>query len=85
MVGAKAMTSKSSAVWRAPGRANPSARAGSKALTASGEKKMGNQPSAISAARATFFGPSAPRMIGMSARSGWTMDLSGLPRPVPPG
>ncbi len=25
---------------------------------------MGNQPSAISAARATFFGPSAPRMIG---------------------
>ncbi len=52
---------------------------------ARGEKKMGNHPSAISAARATFFGPSAPRMIGMSARSGWTMGLSGLPSPVPPG
>ena len=24
-------------------------------------------------------------MIGMSLRSGWTMGLSGLPRPVPPG
>ena len=50
-----------------------------------GEKKMGNQPSAISAARATFFGPSAPRMIGMSARNGCTIGLSGLPSPVPPG
>jgi hypothetical protein len=50
-----------------------------------GEKKMGNQPSAISAARATFFGPSAPRMIGTSARSGCTIGLSGFPRPVPPG
>ena len=27
---------------------------------------MGNQPSATSAARATFFGPSAPRMMGIS-------------------
>ena len=46
---------------------------------------MGNQPSAISAARATFLGPSAPRMIGTSARSGWTIGLSALPSPVPPG
>ena len=46
---------------------------------------MGNQPSAISAARAMFFGPSAPRMIGMSARSGWTIGFRGLPSPVPPG
>ena len=43
-VGAKAMTSKSSALCRAPGRAKPSASAGSKALTALGEKKIGNQP-----------------------------------------
>ena len=79
------MTSKSSAVWRAPGRANPSASAGSNAFTALGEKKMGNHPSAISAARATFFGPSAPRMMGISGRSGCTMGFSGLPSPVPPG
>ncbi len=50
-----------------------------------GEKKIGNHPSAISAARATFLGPSAPRTMGMSLRRGWTMGLSGLPRPVPPG
>ena len=45
-------------------------------------------PSKISmtlADRATFFGPSAPRMIGMSFRIGCTIDLSGLPSPVPPG
>ena len=45
---------------------------------------MGSQPSAISAAMATFFGPSAPSMIGMSSRSGFTIDFNGLPRPVPP-
>ena len=33
---------------------------------------------------ATFFGPSAPSMIGMSARNGWVIGLSGLPRPVVP-
>ena len=37
---------------------------------ARGEKKIGNQPSAISAASATFFGPSAPKMIGVSECSG---------------
>ncbi|CFR71409.1 Uncharacterised protein [Mycobacterium tuberculosis] len=45
---------------------------------------MGSQPSQISAASATFLGPSAPSMIGMSARSGWVMGLSALPRPVVP-
>ena len=84
-VGAKASTSKSSALRRAPGRAKPSSSDASKEDIARGEKKMGNQPSAISAARATFLGPSAPRMIGMSARSGCTIGLSGLPSPVPPG
>ncbi len=81
---AKAMTSKSSAVWRAPGRANPSASEGSNAFTALGEKKIGNQPSAISAARATFFGPSAPKMMGMSFRRGWTIGFKAFPSPVPP-
>ena len=33
---------------------------------------------------ATFFGPSAPRKIGRSARSGWVIDLSGLPRSIVP-
>jgi len=37
-----------------------------------GEKNIGSQPSAISAVSATFFGPSAPRKIGMSSRSGCT-------------
>ena len=67
----------------APGRAKPSSRASVNSPMWAGEKKIGNQPSAISAARATFFGPSAPRTMGMSVRSGWTMALSGLPRPVP--
>ena len=84
-VGAKASTSKSAADRRAPGRAKPSSSDASNDDMARGEKKMGNQPSAISAASATFFGPSAPKMIGMSARKGCTMDLSGFPRPVPPG
>ena len=84
-VGAKASTSKSAALRRASGRAKPSSSEASKEDMARGEKKMGNQPSAISAARAMFFGPSAPKMIGMSARSGCTIDLSGLPSPVPPG
>ena len=84
-VGASASTSKSSTERRAPGRANPSSSEASKEDMPLGEKKMGNQPSAISAARATFFGPSAPRMIGMSFRRGCTIDLSGLPSPVPPG
>jgi hypothetical protein len=33
-----------------------------------GEKKSAFQPSAISAASATFFGPSAPRQTGISVR-----------------
>ena len=84
-VGAKASTSKSAALRRAPGRAKPSSSDASKEDIARGEKKMGNQPSAISAARATFLGPSAPKMMGTSARSGCTIGLSGLPSPVPPG
>ena len=43
------------------------------------------QPSQSSAQRAMFFGPSQPRKIGISSRSGWIDDLSGLPRPVPSG
>ncbi len=83
--GQKAITSKSSARCRAPGRAKPSSSAAENSPMWAGEKKIGNQPSAISAASATFFGPSAPSTIGMSLRRGWTMALSGLPSPVPPG
>ena len=79
------MISKSSHERRAPGRANPSSSDEVNSAMWWGEKKIGNQPSAISPARATFFGPSAPKMIGMSDRSGCTIDLSGLPSPVPPG
>ncbi|SKV72931.1 Uncharacterised protein [Mycobacteroides abscessus subsp. abscessus] len=43
---------------------------------------MGSQPSAISAVKATFLGPSAPRKIGISDRSGCTIGLSGFPNPV---
>ena len=85
IVGAKASTSKSSIVRRAPGRAKPSSKYPWKDSMARGAKKIGNQPSAISAASATFLGPSAPMMIGMSSRSGCTMDLSGLPKFMPPG
>jgi hypothetical protein len=48
-----------------------------------GAKNNGSQPSPISAARATFFGPSAAMKIGISLRSGWTVDLSALPSPAP--
>ena len=51
----------------------------------SGESSIAIQPSQISAPSAMFFGPSAARKIGMSSRSGWIDDLSGLPRPVPLG
>ena len=46
---------------------------------------MASQPSQSSAARAMFFGPSAPRKTGMSSRRGWIEAFSGLPKPVPPG
>jgi hypothetical protein len=49
-----------------------------------GENQDGSQPSATSAARATFFGPSAPRNTGISARNGWMVDLTVLPSPLPP-
>ena len=49
----------------------------------SGTKKIGIQPSAISAASSTFFGPIAAMKIGMRSRTGWLMSLSGLPSPVP--
>ena len=50
-----------------------------------GEKSIDIQPSQTSAQSAMFFGPSPPRKIGMSSRSGWIEALSGLPRPVPSG
>ena len=65
-------------------RASPSARASPQASWAfSGWKKIGSQPSAISAASATFFGPMAAMLIGIRSRTGWLISLSGLPRPVP--
>ena len=61
------------------GRENPSASASRNSPMCSGLKRNASQPSAISAARATFLGPSAPSTIGRSARSGCTIDLSGRP------
>ena len=45
---------------------------------------MGCQPSASSAASATFFGPSAAMTMGIRSRTGWLISFSGLPSPVPP-
>jgi hypothetical protein len=49
----------------------------------SGRKKIGSQPSAISALIATFFGPIAAITIGMRSRTGRLISFSGLPSPVP--
>jgi hypothetical protein len=44
-----------------PARAAPSSSGVRSAAVCSGEKKTGSQPSAISPASATFFGPSTAR------------------------
>ncbi len=51
----------------------------------SGLIQIGSQPSAISPARARFFGPSAPMYTGIGVGWGCVIDLSGLPLPVAPG
>ena len=62
----------------------PAAREGPKtSLAFSGTKKMGSHPSATSAVMATFFSPKAATQIGMRARTGWLINLSALPSPVP--
>ena len=42
---------------------------------------LGKPLKSISAASATFLGPSAPSQMGTSSRSGCRIDLSGLPKP----
>ena len=62
----------------------PAAREGPKtSLAFSGKKKIGSQPSATSAVMATFFSPRAATQIGMRGRTGWLINLRGLPSPVP--
>ena len=54
------------------------------ASNASGEEKIGIQPSQISAAISTDLRPIAPTKIGISLRTGWTFSFSALPWPVTP-
>ena len=49
----------------------------------SGSKKIGNHPSAWRAVAATLLPIRLAQNTGMSARFGWLISLSGLPRPVP--
>ena len=49
----------------------------------SGMNMIGSQPSACSAVASTLLPMSDAHQIGMSARTGWLMSLSGLPSPVP--
>jgi hypothetical protein len=44
---------------------------------------IGIHPSATSAVACTLLPMSDAHQIGTSARTGWLMSLSGLPRPVP--
>jgi hypothetical protein len=44
---------------------------------------IGSQPSAWAAVASTLLPMSDAHQMGMSARTGWLMSLSGLPRPVP--
>ena len=52
---------------------------------ASAEKKIGIQPSQISAAISTDLRPIAPTNTGISSRTGWKLSFSALPWPVVPG
>ena len=49
----------------------------------SGSKKIGSQPLASRAVSATLRPIRLAQKTGMSARFGWLISLSGLPRPVP--
>ena len=64
-----------------PARAAPSSSGARRAFVCSGEKKTGSQPSAISPARATFFGPRTARKIGIRSWTGRIVSLSALPGP----
>ena len=48
---------------------------------ASGEEKIGIQPSQISAAISTDLRPIAPTKIGIRLRTGWKLSFSALPSP----
>ena len=64
-----------------PALAAPSSSGPRSVWVCSGEKKTGSQPSAISPARATFFGPSTARKIGIWSWTGRIVSLSALPGP----
>ena len=65
-----------------PPLAKPASRCSPQvASKASTLKKIGIQPSQISAASSTDLRPIAPTKTGISLRSGWKLSFSGLPSP----
>src|SRR5215208_2636860 len=54
-------------------------------VKASGEEKIGIQPSQISAAISTDLRPIAPTKTGISLRIGWMFSFNALPWPIPSG
>ena len=71
----------SSERWRPP-FASPASRCSPQVdWKASGDEKMGIQPSQISAAISTDLRPIAPTKIGIRLRTGWKLSFSALPSP----
>ncbi len=71
----------SSERWRPPLASPASTCSPQVASKASGEEKIGIQPSAISAASSTDLRPIAPRKTGIRLRTGWKLSFSALPSP----